>query len=97
MWQPPSERRINDLTRGVAIAVLIVAYGWIVGLPESSFTQMLVVGIVLQVLVILVRKLVPVDRHAAAQYVFELLADGATVLCFALGVFGGIARVPEGL
>jgi hypothetical protein len=29
--------------------------------------------------------------------VFELLADGATVLVFTLGVYGGMARMPTDL
>jgi hypothetical protein len=93
----PAERRLGSLWRGVVIAAMIVAYGWTMGLPQSSFTQMLVIGVLLQFLVILIRKFVPADQMARAQDVFELVADGVTVLCFALAVFGGIAKVPDGL
>jgi len=97
MQESPAERRGGSIARGAIIAAMIVAYGWIMGLPESSFTQMLIVGVVLQVLVILIRKFVPADQMARAQDVFELVADGVTVLCFALAVFGGITKVPESL
>ncbi len=85
------------MARGAIIAAMIVAYGWINGLPQASFTQMLIIGVLLQFLVILIRKFVPADQMARAQEVFELVADGTTVLCFALAVFGGITKVPDGL
>ena len=78
--------------RGIIIATLIVAYCWFIGQPQDSFAQMFVVGAAIQILVILVRKLVPAQHRAQAQYVFELVADGITVLVFALGVLGGITR-----
>ena len=76
--------------RGIIIAVLVVVYGWFVGHPEGSFAMMFVAGAAIQILVILARKLLPAQWSAQSQYVFELLADGVTVLVFALGVIGGI-------
>jgi hypothetical protein len=37
---------------------------------------------------------VPTARQPQAQFAFEVIADGATVLVFALGVSGGIMRMP---
>jgi hypothetical protein len=84
--------RISSLTRGVFIGALIVAYGWFVRLPEASFTQMFIVGVALQVLVVLLRRFVPAARQPQAHFAFEMIADAATVLMFVLGVFGGIMR-----
>jgi len=90
----PADRRLNSWVRGGVIAALVVGYGWIRGAPQPSFALMLVVGALLQFLVILVRRFLPADQRAGAQDVFELLADGVTVLCFALGVYGAIANIP---
>jgi hypothetical protein len=92
MEESPHQERLGSWTRGIFIAALIVAYGWFIGHPQGSFAQMFVVGAAIQILVIVVRKLVPSEHRARAQYVFEMVADGVTVLVFALGVFGGIAR-----
>ena len=78
--------------RGVLIAVLIGIYGWIVREPAGSLTVSLLIAAGVQVLVLAVRHLVPADRLPQAMSIFELIADGVTVLLFALGVFGGIAR-----
>jgi hypothetical protein len=40
---------------------------------------------------------VPAEVLPQAQDLFEMIADGVTVLMFALGVFGGIARLAEPL
>jgi hypothetical protein len=88
----PRPERLGSWFRGVVIAVMIVAYGWLVGSPQGSFAQMLVAGAGLQLLVIVVRKMLPPGAQPQAQYVFEFVADGVTVLLFALGVFGSIAR-----
>ena len=90
MDQTPHPERLASWWRGIFIAALIVAYGWFVGHPEGSFAKMFVAGAAIQILLILVRKLLPALWSAQAQYVFELLADGVTVLVFALGVIGGI-------
>ena len=74
------------------IAVLIGIYGWIMRDGEASPTVSLLVAAGVQIVVIAVRHLVPADRQPEAMSVVELIADGVTVLLFALGVFGGIAR-----
>ncbi len=90
MDDSPHQERLGSWTRGVFIAALIVAYGWFIGHPQGSFAQMFVAGAAIQILVILVRRLLPTQWRAQAQYIFELVADGVTVLVFALGVIGGI-------
>ena len=90
MGASPHQERLASWLRGIFIAVLIVAYGWFVGHPEGSFAKMFVAGAAVQILVIIARKLLPARWGAQAQYVFELLADGVTVLVFALGVISGI-------
>ena len=74
------------------IAVLIGIYGWIVREPAGSLSVSLLIAAGVQVLVLAVRHLVPADRLPQAISIFELIADDVTVLLFALGVFGGIAR-----
>lgn len=93
----PRELRIASWMRGLIIGALIGAYGWFVKVPEGSMTQMFLIGAVVQLLIIVVRKVVPPDYAPQAQDLFELLADGATVLVFAMGVFGGLARVSQAL
>lgn len=85
------KERLSSWMRGLIIGALIVGYGWFVGHPQGSFARLLVVGAAVQLLVIVVRKLVPAEQRPQAQQVFELVADGVTVFVFALGVFGGIA------
>jgi hypothetical protein len=80
----------------VVIAALMVIYGWI--RARRSIVHIDAAGRrAASVLVILIRRFLPADQLARAQDVFELVADGVTVLCFALGVYGGIARIPEGV
>ena len=88
------KQRVSSGGRGVFIAVLIGIYGWImrVGEGAGSLTVSLLVAAGIQAVVIAVRHLVPADRQPEAMSVVELIADGVTVLLFALGVFGGIAR-----
>ena len=90
MDDSPQQERLASWMRGVFIAGLIIAYGWFIGHPQGSFAQMFAVGAAMQILVIVVRKLVPAQQHASAQNIFEIVADGVTVLVFALGVIGGI-------
>ena len=93
MDESPRQARLSSRFRGVVIAVMIVAYGWFVGYPQGSFALMFAVGVAMQLLVIFIRQFVPASAQPQAQYVFELVADAVTVLTFALGVFGGIARL----
>ncbi|HET9862520.1 MAG TPA: hypothetical protein VFP37_03695 [Steroidobacteraceae bacterium] len=89
--------RLSSRVRGLIITALIAGYGWMFHQPQASSTELLLVGAALQVIVLLLRRWVPADVQPQAMYVFELVADGITVLLFALGVFGGIVRAPDAL
>jgi hypothetical protein len=86
------ERRFSSGGRGIVIAVMIGFYGWFMHVPTGSGRVNLLAAAGVQLLVIALRRFVPADRLPQALYVFEFVADGVTVLLFALGVFGGIAR-----
>jgi hypothetical protein len=85
--------RLDTRVRGVVITALIAGYGLLFRQPQGSFAEALLIGAVLQGIVMLVRRRVPPDAQPAALYVFEMIADGVTVLMFALGVLGGIYRM----
>lgn len=85
------EQRFSSAGRGVVIAALIGIYGWITREPAGSLTGSLLIAAGVQIVVLALRRLVPADRLPQAMYVFEFVADGVTVLLFALGVFGRIA------
>jgi hypothetical protein len=93
----PAQMRRSSLYRAVLIALCIGGYAWVFHKPEASFSQMFLVGVLLQGLALLVRRFVPADRLPHAMYVLDLLIDGATVLVFALGVYGGVLRIPSDL
>jgi len=86
------ERRWSSGGRGVVIAALITLYGWFMRESAGSWGPSLLAAAGVQLLVIALRRFVPADRLPQAMYIFELLADGVTVLLFALGIFGGIAN-----
>lgn len=92
MNHSPGELRLSSGIRGGFIAVLIGIYGWITREPAGSLVVSLLIAAGVQLAVIAIRRWVPADRRPQAMYIFEYLADGITVLLFALGVFGGIAR-----
>jgi hypothetical protein len=85
--------RLGTVVRGTILGVLLIGYGLLVGRDGASFTECLLVAAGLQFLVLLLRKFVPPTMLPQTMYVFELLADGVTVLMFAMGVYGGILRV----
>jgi hypothetical protein len=89
----PSRQRLGTAVRGVIIGALIAAYGYLSGQPGASLTVSLLVAAGLQAGVLLLRKLVPAAHLPQALELYELLADAATVLLFAVGVYGGILRV----
>jgi hypothetical protein len=91
------DARIASWMRGVFIAALVVAYGWVLKLPQASLTASFLVGAILQAAIVLIRRLVPAESLPEAQDIFEMIADGATVLMFALGVFGGIRHLMDPL
>ncbi len=89
--------RVASWMRGVFIAVLIVVYGWFVKTPQASMTAGLLVAVVLQALIIAARRWVPEGTMPQAQEIFEMVADGVSVLMFALGVFGGMRHLIDSL
>lgn len=95
MDMSPRELRLSSAIRGAIIAGLIAAYAYIVQQPGATMTVTLLVAAGLQVAVLLLRKFVPTYLMPQALHVFELLVDGATVLLFALGVFGGVLRAAD--
>ena len=90
----PRKLRIDTRVRGVIITALVAAYGFLFRQPQGSLAESLLIGAVLQVAIILLRRWVPAENQPVALYVFEMLADGITVLMFAIGVFGSVHRMP---
>ena len=88
--ETPRKLRIDTRVRGVVITALIAGYGFLFRQPQSSWAEALLLAAVLQVAVMLLRRWVPPDGQPAAMYAFEVVADGVTVLMFALGVFASI-------
>ena len=93
MSPTPREMRIDSRVRGVVITAMVAAYGFLFRQSQGSFAEAVLIGAALQVIVILLRRWVPPEGQPAAMYAFEMVADGITVLMFALGVFGSINRV----
>ena len=93
----PRQVRIGNIMRGVAIAVLLTAYGFLMPYPQVSFKVMFLIGASLQLAIIFARKFVPPELMPQVQNACELIADGATILAFALGIFGAIGQMPESL
>jgi len=89
--------RFGDASRGIFIAVLIAGYSWLFHQPAAAFKESLLLGAALQLAVICVRRFVPSESQPRFIELAVLLADGATVLLFALSVFGGIFHMPEDL
>ncbi len=90
-------QRLNDGSRGVIIGVMIAAYAYVMNQPGASMTSTLLVAAGLQLIVIVIRRVVGAEAQPIVMYVFELLVDAVTVLLFALGVFGGLIRVADGI
>ena len=76
--------------RGVFITCLILVYTWFLKDPGVSLKVTFLIAAGFQLAVILMRRFVSADQLPRAIYIFELIADGVTVLMFALGVFGAI-------
>jgi hypothetical protein len=87
--KPP---RLSDSARGIIIAAFIALYGWFLRGPAGSLTVSLLIAAGVQIAMLAVRRLVPADQLPQAMEVVEVIADGVTVLLFAVGVLGGIAN-----
>jgi hypothetical protein len=91
MDSSPRPPRLSSTVRGWIIAAFIAGYGWFFQQPGASLSSLLLVAAAFQILVIAVRRFVPDANQHEAMHIVEMLADGATILSFALGIFGGIA------
>jgi hypothetical protein len=89
--------RRGSVFRGLVIAVMVAAYGWFMHQPGTSFRTSFLIAIALQVVLILLKRIVPHDQLPQALYAYETFADGVTVPLFARGVFGGIQSIPRDL
>jgi len=87
------ELRVSSTMRSLFITGLILAYSWFSYEPGVSLKATFLIAAGLQLVVIVIRRLVPADELPRALYIFEFIADGVSVLMFALGVFGGIAKL----
>lgn len=94
MTEPDDVRqlRISSTLRGLIIAALIGFYAYVMNHPGATFTATLLIAAALQVAVLLLRRLVSPGVLPQLLSLLELLVDAATVLLFALGVYGGILR-----
>ena len=86
--------RFSSTVRGAVIGVLIAGYSWLFRQPHASFAAGLLIGAALQLAVLIVRRWVPAPEQPRIVDLCETLADGATVLLFAAGVYGGLVRAP---
>ena len=86
----------SDVLRGTLIAYGIAAFTYFYGkaLPSGWVLVMLGAGVVLQLALFGVRKLALPPQ---AMQIAGLVADGVTVLLFALGTFRGMAAQVEAL
>jgi hypothetical protein len=85
------------MMRGVIFALLTAGYAILMPYPQASFKVSFAIGATLQLAILLMRKFAPAEAFPRVQYLLELLADGVTVLLFALGVLGTIAKMPQSL
>jgi len=97
--ETPEERdqRRGAAYRSAVIAVMIAFYGWFMHLPSAPFKQTFLIAAGLQLLLIVLKRLVSADQLPQALVAYETVADGITVLLFAVGVLGKIAQLPENL
>lgn len=92
--ESPRNLGFSSMMRGVVIGVLIAGYSWLFRQPHTSFAAGLLIGAALQMAVLIVRRWVPAAEQPRIVDLCETLADGATVLLFAVGVYGGLAGAP---
>lgn len=91
------ELRISSMMRGVIFGLLTAGYAVLMPYPQASLKVSLAIGAALQLAILCMRKFAPADAFPKVQYTLELLADGATVLLFALGVLGTVTTMPQDL
>jgi hypothetical protein len=77
---------------GVALFGFLFTRSGIHEAPENPAEELLLGGLALQVAVLAVRWMVKGEGREQILDVVELIADGVTVLLFALATFQGISR-----
>ena len=85
--------RLSGSVRSALIAYGIAAFAFIVPQSSSGSRTMLIAGIAVQAIVLLVRlsaKRLGGENAATVIALVELIADGVTVLLFALATYMGI-------
>jgi hypothetical protein len=85
--------RLSGPFRSALIAYGIAAFAFIVPQSSGGSRTMLIVGLVVQAIVLVARALakrLDGETAAAAIAIVELIADGVTVLLFALATYLGI-------
>ena len=90
----PRSLRLSATVRGLLIGALFGAYYYVGFLPEGHFRASLIIAAVAQFIMLVVTRLVPAGQVHLSLYVIELLADGATVLLFALAIVGATMPNP---
>jgi hypothetical protein len=85
--------RLSSTMRWVFITGLILVYTWFLKDPGVSLKVTFLIAAGFQFAVIVIRRFVPADELPRAMYIFELIADGVTVLMFAIGVFGALGSI----
>lgn len=93
MDDTPRQLRLGSTIRGLIIGALAALYGLVFNEPGVSLVELLLLAAGLQVGVLLLRRFVAAESQPQALHLLELIVDGATVLLFAVGVFGGVARL----
>ncbi len=97
MNETPRHKRLSDPARGIFIAVFIALYSWASKQSDGSMAVALLVGAAVQIAILGMRRIVPPDRMPETIYVIEMIADGITVMSFAIGVLGPIFSLPAGV
>jgi len=85
--------RLSSTMRGVFITCLILVYTWFLKDPGVSLKVTFLTAAGLQIAVVVARRFVSADELPGAIYIFEMIADGVTVLMFAIGVFGALGSI----
>lgn len=88
----PRQLRLTSKVRGILIGVMLFVYGFLVQQPGAGFIEGLLIAAALHGAVLLMRRFAPEALVPQATYVVEMIADGVTILMFAIGVFDTIAR-----
>ena len=93
----PRSLRFTATVRGLLIGTLFAAYFFLGLLPEGHFRASLIIAAVAQFITLIVARTAPAGRVHLSLFVIELLADGATVLLFALAIVGATMPNPGAL